>query len=140
MELTEDFKVVFPEGHTSEHNSGMGSIEPFISLVHKLQSTNQNLEILSRSLDEIVPDYKDNNLLKAFPKIFPYGIGGPEDNRLDSKGMLSSNWDLENYLDHVSKLSKSSVHESLFSLVIFNIYINKKWYVKPFYKAEEITI
>ena len=88
VELTEDFKVVFPEGHTSEHNSGMGSIESFISLVHKLQSTNQNLEILSRSLDEIVPDYKDNNLLKTFPKIFPYGIGGPEDNRLDSKGML----------------------------------------------------
>ena len=86
-------------------------------------------------MDEIVPDYKDNNLLKAFPKIFPYGIGGPEDNRLDSKGMLSSDWDLENYLDHVSKLSKSSIHESLFSLVIFNIYIKQKMVRQAFLQS-----
>ena len=125
VELTEDFKVVFPEGHTTEHNSGMDSIDSFLKLVHKLQSTGKSLEILSRSLDEVVPDYKDNNLLKAFPKIFPYGIGGPEDDRFDSKGMLSCNWDLEDYLDHVSKLSKPSIHESLFSLVIFNIYQTK---------------
>lgn len=66
--------------------------------MQKLKSTGKNLEILSRSLDEVVPDYKGNNLLKVFPKIFPFGLGGSQDTRYDIEGNLSYQWQFEDYL------------------------------------------
>ena len=110
----------------SEQNCGLESIKSFIEVVDKVCETGRNMEIFSRSLDEIVPDYKDDNILKALPQVYPYGFGWPNDMRYDSKGCISYQWSLEDYLVNVSILSKPSIQESLFSLVIFNVFINQK--------------
>ena len=98
-----------------------------MEVVDEVRESGRNMEILSRSLDEIVPDYKDDNILKALPKAYPYGFGGPNDTCYDSKGCISYQWSLEDYLENVSILSKPSIQESLFSLVIFNVFIKQKW-------------
>ena len=59
----------------SEQNCGLESIKSFIEVVDKVCETGRNMEIFSRSLDEIVPDYKDDNILKALPQVYPYGFG-----------------------------------------------------------------
>ena len=48
-------------------------------VVDEVGEAGRNMEILSKSLDEIVPDYKDDIILKALPKVYPYGFGGPND-------------------------------------------------------------
>ena len=98
-----------------------------MEMVDRVHKTGRNMEIFSRSLDEIVPDYKDDNILKALPKVYPYGFGGPNDTRYDSKGCISYQWSLEDYLENVFILSKPSIQEYLFSLVIFNVLSSKRW-------------
>ena len=55
----------------------------------KVRETGRNMEILSISLDEIVPDYKDDHILKVLPKVYPYGFGEPNDMHYDSRGYIS---------------------------------------------------
>ena len=46
VELTEDFKVVFPEGDMSEQNCGLESIELFMEVVDKVCESGKNMEII----------------------------------------------------------------------------------------------
>ena len=89
VELIEDSKSVFPQRDMSEQNCGLESIKSFMEVVDKVCESGINMGIISRSLDEIVPDYKDDNILKALPKVYPYGFGGKNDTRYDSKGCIS---------------------------------------------------
>ena len=62
------YKVVFPDGMISQETGGHGSMEAFKNIVKKCKHLGGNaITILSESLDEVAPDYKDDNLVKAFP-------------------------------------------------------------------------
>merc|ERR1711884_221594 len=58
VELTEDFKVVFPEGTTTENNGGLDSMKDFVDVIKKVRDNGTNMEIMSKSLPDIAPDYK----------------------------------------------------------------------------------
>ena len=135
--MTEDFKVVFPEGTTTENNGGLDSMKDFVDVIKKVRDNGTNMEIMSKSLPDIASDYKDNNLVKAFPKVFPYGYGGPHDDRYMSNGSLSKSWKLQDYLEHISMLSKPSIHEGLFSLVVYNIYTKQTLVNNAVYRSRD---
>ena len=137
VELTEDFKVVFPEGTTTENNGGLDSMKDFVDVIKKVRDNGTNMEIMSKSLPDIAPDYKDNNLVKAFPKVFPYGYGGPHDDRYMPNASLSKSWKLQDYLEHISMLSKPSIHEGLFSLVVYNIYTKQTLVKNAVYRSRD---
>lgn len=69
--------------------------------------------------------------MKAFPKVFPYGYGGPQDCRfsMDSGEIKDETGrvDLEQYIEHIANLSNPVVHKSLFTLVMFNVHMKHRW-------------
>ena len=65
------YKVVFPDRMISQETGGHGSMEAFKSVIRRCKHLDGNtITILSESLDEVAPDNKDDNLVKAFQKIF----------------------------------------------------------------------
>ena len=60
-------------------------------------------------------DYEDDNLMKAFPLQFPYGIGLPQD-------FIGKQQSLASTLSHLLYLSPPAFHEACFVLVVHNMY------------------
>ena len=85
------------------------------------------ITVLSQFLDEIAPEYKDDNLVKAFSLIFPDGFGSVHDHKYDENGEIrNSDISLEEYIRHLVSLSDPQVHTALFTLVTFNIFVKQR--------------
>jgi hypothetical protein len=131
IETVDEFRVVFPDGVMNQQNGGQETVAEFKKVIQELQAEGSNIQVFSRSLNEVAPDYKDDNLVMAFPKIFPYGYGGPQDIRYgnEKNGAIkeeTGSIDLEKYIEHVSSLSNPVFHEPLFCLVMFNIHMKQR--------------
>ena len=125
-EVVESFRVAFPDGYLNEKSGGNKKVSEFKELIRELEVNGYDLSVFSRCLNQVCPDYSGNFLTAAFPRVFPYGIGGPDDVRFDKDGCIDDNCiSLQEYIKHVSQLSHNSVNESLFSLVMFNINVKQ---------------
>ena len=71
--------------------------------------------IVSRPSQDAVRDYQDNNLMRAFPLQFPFGIGLPE-------GLLREKVSMPATLRHLLYLSRPTFHEACFALVVHNMF------------------
>ena len=126
MEIIESFRVVFPDGYLNDRSGGNKKVSEFKELIRELEGNGHDISVFSRSLSQVCPDYSGNFLTAAFPKVFPYGLGGSDDERFDKDGILDNDVvNLGDYIKHVSQLSHNSVQEPLFSLVMFNINVKQ---------------
>ena len=114
IETKEDIKVIFPDGTAS--TGGCATKIEFEKAVSelKLKTPTSKPFVISKPTSEILRDYEDENLLRAFPLQFPYGYGSHND--------LNVNVSQNGYLIHLSKMSIPAFHTPEFVLVMHNMF------------------
>ena len=121
VESQMDFTVVFPDSTLDSQNGGYENVDQFKRTVGNVFDTSRFNAELKIPNSKFVRDFEDNNFVKAFPRHFPYGLGGPEEKRYlssdGSKGVIQR----EDYIHHITNLAHLRFHEALFILVNFNI-------------------
>jgi hypothetical protein len=115
IECREQITVVFPDGTT--HTGGLNNGVEFEKAIAEMRSKSPGVQpyLTSRPSSRALRDYQDDNLIKAFPLQFPYGIGLPQE-------FLGSRVPIWKSLEHLLYLSQPSFHESCFVLVIHNMF------------------
>ena len=142
VETTESFKVFFPDGSMSSLHGGQDNLQKFQELVKQAKSNGADLEFQCDLFKEAVHDYKDNNLVNACLLQFPYGEGGMHELRYRGDGSMSNKIPLEDYVEHLSKVSMPHFHHDLFTLILYNISMKQSmvqsagWKVREKGKAE----
>jgi hypothetical protein len=117
VETVFEISAVFPtESEILDINGGYRTTHEFKknTLEDMLSGDGERNDVLiARSSSTILRDYVDDNLLKAFPLQFPYGIG-----HLDCEGKSRMGTP---YLQHLLNLSNPNFHVPDFVLVVFNM-------------------
>jgi hypothetical protein len=113
IQEVDEFTVAFPDNTLEDLNGGQQNIEEYKKVVKKVKDSNGDFFVLSAG-SEYLRDFRDNNLSKAFPMQFSYGLGGPSDKRRRFV-------DLSDYLSHIINLSQPRFATQLFGLVCYNM-------------------
>jgi hypothetical protein len=121
IEETDSFQVFFPDGTMSSLTGGQENLEQFNEILQAASRSGYDISIRSNLMKEAVSDFRDNNLVNACLLQFPYGRGGMHENRMEAKGCLTSNTDVEEYVQHLTRLSQPSFHHELFTLILYNL-------------------
>ena len=125
VESTESFKVFFPDGTMLETNGGQENLEKFRELVRIAKSKGFDLDFQCDLSKEIAADFKDNNLVNACLLQFPYGRGGIHELRKKGDGSMSSKTHIEDYVEHLTRLSQPHFHKELFTLILYNMHMKQ---------------
>ena len=70
-------------------------------------------------------DYEGDNLLRAFPLQFPYGLGRLLANEASSNNKCAMNVQL-NYISHLQRMSIRHMHQGDFTLILHNMFERHK--------------
>ena len=135
VESTETFQVFFPDGSMCSATGGQANIERFQQLVEQCKVNAFDLEFQNDLSKEAVREFKDNNLVNAFLLQFPYGRGGMHERRYYKEGSMSSSTKLEEYVQHLSRLSLPHFQQDLFVLVLYNIQMKQKMFKTAIFKT-----
>jgi PIF1-like helicase/Helitron helicase-like domain at N-terminus len=119
IELTEEMSIVFPDPTLDETTGGFQSAAEFKKVISEINHCTTTATVLSQASNYVYAN-KDENLVKAFPKQFPYGTGGPRQTRYNKNGERVQ-IDFIEYLQHVNFLSNRNFHTQDFSLITWNI-------------------
>ena len=82
-----------------------------------------------------VLDMQDNALVQACLLQFPYENSGPYDFCLDSNNNLTKNFDIQEYIKHLSLISQPHFHHNLFVLILYNLQIKHTMIRTTFWKV-----
>jgi Helitron helicase-like domain at N-terminus len=128
IEIKEEIKVIFPD--STIHTGGCNDYEEFQQALAEIRSTCPGAIpfVTSRPSSRILRDYKDMNLMKAFPKQFPYGYGYHEDFNVQCS--------VNGFLKHLLMLSLPALHEATFVLVIHNMYEKSRALAGSFWQVK----
>ena len=137
IESTESFKVFFPDGTMSETNGGQANLEKFKSLVRELKEQGQDLDFQCDLSKEIAADFKDSNLVNACLLQFPYGRGGIHEMRKKGDGSISDKTHIEDYVEHLTRLSQPHFHRELFTLILYNMNMKQSMVRSACWKVRE---
>jgi len=121
LEKTETFRVYFPDGRMESLTGGQENIEEFQRLIREAQQSGYNIEFQCDLMKEAVSDFKDNNLVNSCLLQFPYGRGGMHEVRMKSDSSFTKSTDIQDYVEHLSRLSQPQFHHPLFSLILYNM-------------------
>ena len=137
VESTESFKVFFPDGTMSATNGGQQNLEKFRELVKQAKLKGFDLDFQCDLSKEIVADFKDNNLVNACLLQFPYGRGGIHELRKKGDGSMSSKTHIEDYVEHLTRLSQTHFHRELFTLILYNMHMKQAMVKTAYWKVRE---
>jgi len=122
IEHTEVFQVFFPDGTMSSTTGGQQNIEELRDLVLAATSEGFTLEVNSDLMRSSVKEYEKNNLVNACLLQYPFGRGGIDEERIKhNTGFLANSMDIQDYVEHLSRLSQPQFHHALFVLILYNI-------------------
>ena len=119
IELTEQMSMVFPDETLDETTGGFQSPEQFKKVISDINRENTTATLTSCPSTYVYTN-RDNNFVKAFPRQFPYGIGGPNQMRFDNGGDLAK-VDFVKYIQHVNNLSNLNFQTQKFAVLTWNI-------------------
>ena len=121
VKSTESFQVFFPDGTMSQVTGGQENLEKFNEILQAACSSGYDIGFKANLMKEAVSDFKDNNLVNACLLQFPYGRGGMHEQRTNNNKSFTCNIDIEEYVQHLSKVSQRHFHHELFSLILYNL-------------------
>ena len=121
IEQTESFQVYFPDGTMSSLTGGQENLEQFNEMIQAATNSGYDIAIKCDLMKEAVSDFRDNNLVNACLLQYPYGRGGMHEVRLHTKGSLTCSTDIEEYVQHLTRLSQPHFHHELFTLILYNL-------------------
>ena len=119
IELTEQMSMVFPDATLDETTGGFQSPEDFKKVISEINQGNTAVTLTTRASTYVYAQC-ESNFVKAFPRQFPYGIGGPNQLRFNSDEEVTK-MDFTRYIQHVNNLSNLNFHTQLFSVLTWNI-------------------
>ena len=119
IELTEQMSMVFPDETLDETTGGFSSPDEFKKLISDINRGNTTATLTSRASTFVYANSR-SNFVKAFPRQFPFGLGGPNQMRLDSNGEVAK-VNFVQYVQHINNLSNLNFHTQFFSLLSWNI-------------------
>ena len=105
--------------------AGYETVEEYKRVIDSLISCTFRAEI-NIPESRYVRDFDSSNFVQAFPRHFPYGYGGPEEQRILQKEGNIGHVSTDKYISQVTNLSNLHFHEHLFILVCFNLYHRQK--------------
>ena len=120
-EKGESFRVYFPDGSINEETGGQANVERFKEMVRRAKMSGYDLDFQCNFAKESVLDFKDNTLVNACLLQFPYGRGGMHENRMKRDGSMTDKVDVDEYIEHLSRLSPSQFHHDRFALILYNM-------------------
>lgn len=88
-------------------------------------------------LKEAAADFKDNNLVNACLLQFPFGRGGMHELRKRGDGSLTNKMPIEDYVEHLSRVSQPHFHHELFTLILYNISMKQAMVKNAGWKVRE---
>ena len=118
IELKEEIQVVFPDG--TIHTAGCTDKANFEKTLADLRATYPEATpyLTSRPSRAVLREYENMNLMRAFPKQFPFGYG--------YHSLFNHECSANGFLQHLQYLSIPSFHEATFVLVIHNMFERSK--------------
>jgi hypothetical protein len=119
IQEVDEFTVAFPDNTLEDLNGGQRNIEEYKNVVKKVKDSNGDFFVLSAG-SEYLRDFRDNNLSKAFPMQFSYGLGGPSDKRRRFV-------DLSDYQSISAKVCYAVVWTSMLQYVTEAPYVDKRY-------------
>jgi hypothetical protein len=112
IEVREDMTVVFPEGFQT--------LDGLKNTIADISKNNSSIFNLYSAETENERDYADDNLMRAFPKQFPHGRGGPDEIQMSTNKQILK-LSLDKYLEHINQLSDPRFHSQMLCLVSYSI-------------------
>jgi len=137
IEVTESFKVFFPDGYMTSETGGQSNLAAFQEIVNKAKQSGSNVEFQCDIAREAVADFKDNNLVNACLLQFPFGRGGMHELRKHGDGSFTNKMPIEDYIEHLSKVSQPHFQQELFTLILYNISMKQAMVKSAGWKARE---
>ena len=126
IQRTEEFSVYFPDGSINDINGGQGSSDEFKSLVEQAKQAGYDMnfqcDLQRRSVSN---ETEDKVFVLANLFQFPYGRGGMNEERLINGNELSDKLDVDEYVEHLSRLSLPQFHRPLFTLMLYNLELQR---------------
>ena len=120
IEKSVEFCAVFPDSsHPDSLNGGFATRKGFkeCTLERMLtKSKDRDATLISRPTRNLLRDYEGDNLLKAFPLQFPYGIGSRTRNDEDEFHSGKMLW------PHLTRMSACTFHRPDFVCVLHNMF------------------
>jgi len=121
IEEQELFACYYPDATCTAANGGFDDPAQFKETVEEMAKEGYEMEFDMRLKREYVTGNDLVHLVDASLMQFPYGVGGPKEQRLDSDGSSTDTVELNGYLQHLSRLSQPVFQQSLFQLVMYSI-------------------
>ena len=119
IELTEQMSMVFPDESLDETTGGFESAEEFKKIIAEINKGNTAATLTTRASRYVYANF-ESNFVKAFPRQFPYGLGGPSQMRINSEDEITK-VDFVKYIQHINNLSNLNFHTQLFCVLTWNI-------------------
>ena len=133
VELVFEINAVFPDsdepktgngGFATQQEFRNASVENLVTPESDKQAT-----LISRPTPHLLRDYEGDNLIRAFPLQFPYGIGGRNSEGESRQGV--------GYLKHLSMLAPSRFHGAAFICVLHNMFERKRMVANTFLRVSD---
>jgi hypothetical protein len=121
VEEQELFTCYYPEGATNPTAGGFDQPGAFKTYVEDMQKKGFDVEFKMELQREFVKGDDSDMLINSCLLQFPYGIGGMDERRKKADGSNSTQMDLQEYLDHVSRLSQKAFQKPLFQLIMYSL-------------------
>ena len=118
IERTEEIKVVFPDSTMKTGGADSGAEFDLALAEIRAKCARVTPFLASRPSQQLMRDYEDDNLMRAFPLQFPYGRGPSQEvtPKISETGLL----------EHLLRLSIPSFHEAPFVLAAHNMWERSK--------------
>lgn len=103
----------------NETTGGFNTVDEFKKVILEVSKHGTEFSVQSQG-SQFINDFRGDKLVHAFPLVFPYGLGGPNETRYinkDDDGKLK----LKSYIQHIIQSAHSAFHTQLFSLCTFNL-------------------
>jgi hypothetical protein len=121
-----EYTVVFPSTDDIDStNGGNMTQEAFKCQVIENMDRSNTVSVHARTTQNRLRDYEGDNLLRAFPLQFPYGLGRLLANEASSNNKHAMNVQL-NYISHLQQMSIRHMHRGDFTLVLHNMFERHK--------------
>jgi Helitron helicase-like domain at N-terminus/PIF1-like helicase len=119
----------------NQNTGGFNTVNEFKKVILEVSKNGTEFRLESRA-NQFVNDFKGDKLVQAFPLVFPYGTGGPNELRYVNN-IENCRMKLEQYMKHIIRSSHTAFHTQLFSLCTFNLLQKQRMIDSAFLRTKD---
>lgn len=120
IEKSELFTCYIPDSTVAESTGGFDTTDAFKDYVARMAREGFDVSLNCKLDKEYLNDQDGDHITSSCLLQFPYGLGGPFDRRVTTKGTFTTECDHQGFYSHLSKLSQPVMQQALFQLVMYH--------------------